>query len=171
MPEFSSCRFLRFYCFAGKGQPGLSMGAKKRRILSMVTPCSKTSLVVVCINFWTAKKGRALLYSACLLQCSPRSPLPLTPFSACYYISVLGALQWGKRDLGESGESSRHRRRRRLEDSPSISANSGQTSKIWYNVICLFAAALGSWDKSTLESFVLSVQYDRRGRLAAPDWR
>ena len=108
---------------------------------------------------------------ACLLQRSPRSPLPSTPFSACYYISVLGALQWGKRDLGESGESSRHRRRRRLEDSPSISANSGQTSKIWYNVICLFAAVLGSWDKGTLESFVLSVQHDRRGRLAAPDWR
>ena len=54
---------------------------------------------------------------------------------------------------------------------PSISANSGQTSKIWYNVICLFAAVLGSWDKGTLESFVLSVQHDRRGRLAAPDWR
>ena len=55
--SFFSCRLHRFYCFAGKGQPGLSMGAKKRRILSMVTPCSKTSLVVVCINFWTAKKG------------------------------------------------------------------------------------------------------------------
>lgn len=58
-----------------------------------------------------------------------------------------------------------------MTEPPSVTAYSGQTSKIWYNVICLFAAVLGSWDKGTLESFVLSVQYDRRGRLAAPDWR